>query len=190
MIVTGIYCYHCKKFIYSRARHDMVGCDCRTESKDKGVTIDGGQNDYIKVSQGKNSVSKIVRVEISQNNEEVIDDWKLNKNNLGFIYNLNINKVILQNLNGITKDNLKHLKHYVGICRNSTVAQWNEKEDKFIYLRYKMGKYMVDEINHPEDDDGFDLFIPLKELESPYDLVSENFKYKTSSQIFPKHIGD
>lgn len=38
---------------------------------------------------------------------------------------------------------------------------WNEKENKFDYVRYKFGYYW-DECNHFEDDDGFALFVPLR----------------------------
>ena len=33
MIVSGVYCYDCKCFVYSRARHDMNCCLCYSENK-------------------------------------------------------------------------------------------------------------------------------------------------------------
>lgn len=53
-------------------------------------------------------------------------------------------------------------EEYSGYCRNSDKARWNGKE--FEYERYKFGSYYTDTINHFEDDDGFDLFIPIKVL--------------------------
>lgn len=49
---------------------------------------------------------------------------------------------------------------YKGICRNATVAKWNEEEQKFIYLRSKFGSKFLEDIKPIELDDGFDLFIP------------------------------
>ena len=65
----------------------------------------------------------------------------------------------------IAKKDLKHLYYYKGVCRNAYVAQWDEKTNKFYYIRYKFGGHALEEIRHPEDDDGFDLFIPLKEID-------------------------
>lgn len=48
---------------------------------------------------------------------------------------------------------------YTGVCRNSDEATW--LGDKFEYTRYKFGAYYKDTINHFEDDDGYDLFVPL-----------------------------
>lgn len=51
---------------------------------------------------------------------------------------------------------------YVGSCRNASEAQWDEKQEKFVYRRYKFVDWFIEEINHPEDDDGCDCFIPYK----------------------------
>ena len=53
-------------------------------------------------------------------------------------------------------------KEYLGSCRNSERAIWNGK--CFEYERYKWGTTYIDEINHFEDDDGYDLFVPIKEI--------------------------
>ncbi len=63
----------------------------------------------------------------------------------------------------IPKKNLIKGKYYFGKCRNGRVAMWNGHE--FIYMRQEMNKsYHPEEINHIEDDNGFDLFIPIKEI--------------------------
>lgn len=51
---------------------------------------------------------------------------------------------------------------YVGRCRNAYVAQWTGK--KFVYIRSKFGNLFLEEINHPEDDDGYDLFVPVRKI--------------------------
>lgn len=62
---------------------------------------------------------------------------------------------------GIPKSQLKLHTVYIGGSRNITEAEWTG--DKFIYTRHKLSGTYIDEINHFEDDDGYDLFIPIKE---------------------------
>ena len=85
----------------------------------------------------------------------------------------------------VPKDQLVDRAFYYGICRNAFIAQWIEKpgwpdKDKlpnnrpldhgpcFYHMREKFGKIFVETINHPEDDNGFDLFIPLKRIKSDW----------------------
>ena len=63
----------------------------------------------------------------------------------------------------IRKKDLIKNQYYLGKCRNSDVAFWNGFE--FLYSRYKFGSSYIDTINHPEDDNGYDLFIPLRIVE-------------------------
>ena len=49
---------------------------------------------------------------------------------------------------------------YLGECRNASEATWLGNE--FEYTRYKFGTSFKETINHFEDDDGYDLFVPLK----------------------------
>ena len=53
---------------------------------------------------------------------------------------------------------------YSGICRNADEAVWNGK--KFTYDRYKFGSCFKEDINHFEDDDGYDVFVPMKIINS------------------------
>jgi hypothetical protein len=62
----------------------------------------------------------------------------------------------------LPKKDLKKGKYYFGKCRNADAALWNGYV--FIYMRTKFGHKFTEEINHLEDDDGFDLFVPLKEI--------------------------
>lgn len=61
---------------------------------------------------------------------------------------------------GIPKDKLIVGKTYIGDCRNATEAVWDG--DKFTYMRTKFGSTYPETINHFQDDDGYDLFVPLK----------------------------
>ena len=51
-------------------------------------------------------------------------------------------------------------KTYIGSCRNASEAVWLENE--FEYTRHKFGTTYQERINHFEDDDGHDLFVPIK----------------------------
>lgn len=62
----------------------------------------------------------------------------------------------------IAKKDLIVGKIYIGSCRNSDRAIW--LGNCFQYDRYKFGVKYSENINHFEDDDGFDLFIPIKEI--------------------------
>jgi len=60
----------------------------------------------------------------------------------------------------IPKKDLIVGKTYLGDCRNASEATWNGKV--FVYKRRKFNWEYDEEINHFEDDDGYDLFVPLK----------------------------
>jgi hypothetical protein len=53
---------------------------------------------------------------------------------------------------------------YVGDCRNAVVAQWIADKNHFIYIRHKFGNAFVEEINHFEDDNGYDIFYPARKV--------------------------
>lgn len=61
---------------------------------------------------------------------------------------------------GIPKDKLIVGKTYIGDCRNAREAVWDD--EKFTYMRTKFGSTYPETINHFQDDDGYDLFVPLK----------------------------
>ncbi len=51
-------------------------------------------------------------------------------------------------------------KTYIGTCRNASEAVWDGEE--FVYQRYKWGETYPEKINHFENDDGYDVFVPIK----------------------------
>lgn len=63
----------------------------------------------------------------------------------------------------ISKENLILGQKYLGICRNSDVAIWNGK--RFEYKRNKFGSTFTEKINHFEDDNGYDVFVPFMKFE-------------------------
>ena len=64
----------------------------------------------------------------------------------------------------IPKDKLVKGKTYFGSCRNADTAVW--LGDKFEYIRHKFGDSYPEKINHFEDDDHSDLFVPIREINS------------------------
>ena len=73
------------------------------------------------------------------------------------------NEIIIPNLvrcGAIPKKDLIIGKTYIGECRNASEAVWNGHT--VVYKRYKFGDIFDEEINHFEDDDGYDLFVPIK----------------------------
>ena len=62
----------------------------------------------------------------------------------------------------IPKSELVVGKEYSGYYRNVSRATWNGKI--FQYMRRKFGGEFLEEINHYEDDDGYDVFVPIKEI--------------------------
>ena len=73
------------------------------------------------------------------------------------------NNIIIPNIircGGIPKDELIIGKIYIGDCRNATEAIWDGKV--FKYMRTKFGLTYEEEINHFEEDDGYDVFVPIK----------------------------
>lgn len=61
----------------------------------------------------------------------------------------------------IPRSKLEPGKVYFGECRNSDLAIW--LGDRFEYVRYKFGQSFLERINHYEDDNDYDLFVPLGE---------------------------
>lgn len=62
----------------------------------------------------------------------------------------------------VRKENLEPGEKYLGICRNADVAIWTGKV--FVYNRHKFGVSYQESINGFEDDNGYDLFIPVKKI--------------------------
>lgn len=70
--------------------------------------------------------------------------------------------------------NLEKGCFYSGECRNANVAYWNGT--KFLHIRSKFGSEFIEEINHPLNDNGFDLFIPYKKVEMSQDYIDKFLK--------------
>lgn len=60
----------------------------------------------------------------------------------------------------IPKSELVFGKVYEGECRNASKARWGNGE--FVYVRHKWGHQYEETIKHFEDDDGYDVFVPME----------------------------
>ena len=78
------------------------------------------------------------------------------------------NKIIFASTHNVSVDDVYVIpkneliigETYDGNCRNSDSAKWNG--NTFEYIRHKFGSSYMEEINHFEDDDGYDVFVPMK----------------------------
>lgn len=70
------------------------------------------------------------------------------------------NNLQIKDLAPIPKSELISGNVYRGICRNASVANWTGLY--FVYKRNKFGYVYEEKINHYEDDDGYDVFVPIK----------------------------
>ena len=55
--------------------------------------------------------------------------------------------------------------YYLGFCRNSFIAKWSAEYSCFFYWRVKFGSTFLESINHPANDENYDIFIPLKKID-------------------------
>lgn len=64
----------------------------------------------------------------------------------------------------IQKKDLIDGKFYLGDHRRAVIAKWNSNKNEFEYNRIKFSSVFVDTCNHFEDDNGYALFVPIKEV--------------------------
>jgi len=69
-----------------------------------------------------------------------------------------------EELGMIPKRDLKPWAYYSGSCRNARIAMWDSNRQLFIHLRTKFRDTFAETIPHPEDDEGWDVFIPVEEI--------------------------
>jgi len=77
MKVSAIKCLECGDTVFSRARHDMRWCSCRS------CYIDGGR-DYCRMG-GDPDYVEVLELEVEQTEQELYDDWNKLENKYGII---------------------------------------------------------------------------------------------------------
>lgn len=69
-----------------------------------------------------------------------------------------------------------HGQYYRGNCRNATLARWNAELDRFIYKRSHLKEVVLEEVQHCDDDTGFDVFYPtIVEPDPEFEINFERF---------------
>lgn len=123
------------------------------------------------VTELKNQLQELRK----KNAEEFWRNWKPTMDDLEHVHLPNpleeLHYKVLYEAGVLRKEQLLDGKYYRGRCRNATVAQWNEKENCFWYMRHKFGAVFAEKINHLQDDDFTDLFFPLREIEPDEDQI-------------------
>ena len=66
----------------------------------------------------------------------------------------------------LKKSELEDQAFYLGCCRNASQAQWLAKENCFKIIRtgHFPGDEYDDFLEHPEDDEGTDVFVAIKKI--------------------------
>lgn len=72
-----------------------------------------------------------------------------------------------KNMATMAKENLVHGRYYEGMCRNATVARWDATRNQFYHWRTKFGHRFVEAIRHPDDEQYYDVFRVVREIEAP-----------------------
>ena len=112
-----------------------------------------------------------IRKEKEERYNDILEYWKNRKPfrdeddipSVPIVLPKDYEEVIVPNIvrcGGIPKDKLIVGKTYIGDCRNASEAVWNGKT--FTYMRTKFGSTYPEDINHFQDDDGYDVFVPIK----------------------------
>jgi hypothetical protein len=132
------------------------------------------------VSDLMNILKKWSLVQLSKEEDMKSSDSTLHKN---------IDKVIEQVNKEVNKErmipieNLEDGKYYLGSCRNSSVAMWDDVLKLFIYVRSKYGDFL-EGINHPElESEGLDVFIP-------HVTISDVSNWETAGKYYFKDKND
>lgn len=75
----------------------------------------------------------------------------------------------------IPKQSLVDGGYYIGKCRNSVAARWNQATGTFFYWRVKFGIVFIEDVQHPEDGatNKFDYFVPIAAASIPYEIPFE-----------------
>lgn len=63
------------------------------------------------------------------------------------------------------KQDLEDGALYHGHCRNASTARWDASRQRFVYRRTKFTATFDEDIVHPADDEGFDVFAVVAKSE-------------------------
>ena len=112
-----------------------------------------------------------IRKEKEERYNDILEYWKNRKPfrdeddipSVPIVRKEDYDNIIIPNIircGGIPKEELIVGETYIGDCRNASEAVWNG--ETFTYMRTKFGTTYPEDINHFQDDDGYDVFVPIK----------------------------
>ena len=112
-----------------------------------------------------------IRKEKEERYNDILEYWKNRKPfrdeddipSVPIVRKEDYDNIIVPNIircGGIPKEELIVGETYIGDCRNASEAVWNG--ETFTYMRTKFGTTYPEDINHFQDDDGYDVFVPIK----------------------------
>ena len=84
----------------------------------------------------------------------------------------------------LLKTDLVDGAYYVGRCRNATIARWSATRGCFFHWRVKFDRIFVEEIDHPVDEEPFDVFRVVRVLADP------KFEIPFEPGAFGGHVED
>lgn len=64
----------------------------------------------------------------------------------------------------IPLDRMQDGMMYAGHCRNADTAVWHAATKDFVIMRTEWGQTFPEHIPHPQNDEGFDVFVPVLEI--------------------------
>lgn len=114
----------------------------------------------------------------AQNSKSIMRQEELDRN----IWQIAIEeKVKFNEVRVLRKAELKEGETYKGNCRNASEAVWHG--DHFTYIRRKWGSSFEEDINHFEDDNGYDVYVPYV-IEKKEDGLYESAMKEIKDAIF------
>ncbi len=147
--------YHKNKAFIKELATTLETYKKKYESTDKSNIFEiSNLSSYISVLENKLNISNLTDTLLMQ------EFFKLNQaivNHATTINSLILSRDVLIPLIGTE---LVVGNSYIGTCRNSNEAVW--QGDHFIYQRHKWGSTFPEKINHFQNDDGYDVFVPIK----------------------------
>ena len=64
----------------------------------------------------------------------------------------------------IAKEKLVDGRYYLGESESAEIARWDSESQMFWFLKHKIANVSLESIEHPEDDKGMDVFVPVIEI--------------------------
>lgn len=64
----------------------------------------------------------------------------------------------------IPKEKLVNDRYYLGESEEAEIARWDGERQLFWFLKHRIADVTLESVEHPEDDKGMDVFVPVLEI--------------------------